>query len=78
VPSPDVFLRYSSPDRQDVTAVQKLIEVRGITTFVDRSNLIAGVPWAETLERALQEVKAVAVFIRRGLGSWQHCSNGLH
>jgi len=45
--------------------VQKLLKSRGITTFLDRDNLVAGLAWSRALEQGLREVKAVAVFIGR-------------
>jgi hypothetical protein len=36
-----LFLSYNSADRTSVTAVQKLLEERGITTFLDRDKLVA-------------------------------------
>jgi energy-coupling factor transporter ATP-binding protein EcfA2 len=66
-----LFLSYSSADRTSVTAVQKLLQARGITTFLDRDNLVSGLAWPQALEQALRDVAAVAVFIGRELGGWQ-------
>jgi WD40 repeat protein len=54
-----------------VVAVQKLLEARGITTFLDREKLIAGFAWPQALEEGLRAVRGVAVFIGRGFGGWQ-------
>ena len=66
-----LFLSYNSADRTSVVAVQRLLEVRGITTFLDRDDLVPGLPWMPALEQGMKDVKAVAVFIGRELGYWQ-------
>jgi energy-coupling factor transporter ATP-binding protein EcfA2 len=67
----EIFLSYNRADGQAVVAVQKLLRLRGITTFLDRDNLVAGLPWPQALEEALRGVRGVAVFIGRELGGWQ-------
>jgi hypothetical protein len=69
--SPALFLSYNSIDHPAVVAVQKLLEARGITTFLDRHRLAPGLPWPRALEDGLRAVQAVAVFIGRELGGWQ-------
>src|SRR6516164_9388001 len=66
-----LFLSYSSADRIPVIAVQKLLQARGINTFLDRDNLVSGLPWPQALEQALRAVNGVAVFIGCELGGWQ-------
>jgi hypothetical protein len=66
-----VFFSYNSVDRSSVVAVQRLLEARGITTFLDREQLPPGLPWPQRLEEGLRNVEAVAVFIGRELGGWQ-------
>ena len=68
---PALFLSYNGVDRQSVVAVQKLLAARGITTFLDRDQLVPGLPWPTALEQGLRGVRAVAVFIGRELGGWQ-------
>lgn len=69
--APDLFLSYNSADRESVVAVQKLLALRGISTFLDRRQLAPGLPWPSALEGGLRGVRAVAVFIGRELGAWQ-------
>lgn len=70
--SGNLFLSYHRSDSEAVLAVQRLLRSRGIGTFLDRDQLIAGMPWPQALERALCEARAVAVFIGPGgLGLWQ-------
>jgi TIR domain len=58
-----LFLSYNSVDRPCVVAVQKLLGARGITTFLDRDQLVPGLPWPAALEEGLRCVRAVADFI---------------
>src|SRR2546423_632278 len=71
MPALHLFLSYHSADRASVVAIQKLLQVRGISTFLDRDNLFAGLPWPQALEQGLKDVNGVAVFIGRELGGWQ-------
>jgi hypothetical protein len=66
-----LFLSYNSAVRTSVMAVQKLLKARGITTFLDRDNLVSGLAWPQALEQALRAVAGVAVFIGSELGGWQ-------
>ena len=67
-----IFLSYHSPDREAVQTVKRLLEPRGISAFLDREDLVPGLPWPQALEDALRSVRAVAVFIGpHDLGLWQ-------
>ena len=66
-----LFLSFNSADRTSVIAVQKLLQARGITTFLDHDNLVSGLAWPQALEQALRAVAGVAVFIGSELGGWQ-------
>src|SRR6516162_5942252 len=66
-----LFLSYNSTDRTSVVAVQKLLQARGINTFLDRDNLVSGLPWPQALEQGLRVVNGAAVFIGSELGGWQ-------
>jgi formylglycine-generating enzyme required for sulfatase activity len=68
----DLFISYHGPDRETVTTVRALLQQRGISSFLDRQQLVAGLPWPQALEQALADVHAVAIFLGpRGLGLWQ-------
>jgi hypothetical protein len=71
VPAYQLFVSYNTADRTSVMTIQKLLEARGITTFLDRDRLVPGLPWPQALEQALRDAEAVAVFIGRELGGWQ-------
>jgi WD40 repeat protein len=67
-----LFLSYHGADRETVSRISTLLEARGLSTFLDRKDLIAGLPWPEALEQALAGARAVAVFLGgEGLGAWQ-------
>jgi hypothetical protein len=59
-------------DREAVLAVRWQLQERGVSAFLDSENLPLGLPWLTALYNAIQEVRAVAVFIgKAGLGNWQ-------
>jgi hypothetical protein len=71
-----VFLSYHGVDRERVDAVRAQLSERGIRAFLDRHDLVAGLPWPQALEKVLQSVRAVVVFVGQGeggesLGRWQ-------
>jgi tetratricopeptide (TPR) repeat protein len=70
--SNDLFLSYNHADRESVITVRRELQVRGVSVFFDSEHLLAGLPWIPALDRAIQQVRAVAVFIGKGgLGNWQ-------
>lgn len=71
MPACQLFISYNSQDRYAVTTIQVLLEARGITTFLDRNDLLPGRPWPQALEQGLREASAAAVFIGREFGAWQ-------
>jgi hypothetical protein len=68
----DYFLSYASEDRPVVQGVRRRLEERGVTSFFDRANLVAGFSWFEPLQAAVARSRAIAVFLGpHGLGFWQ-------
>lgn len=68
----EVFLSYHSPDRQTLLTIRDLLGARGVATFLDRENLVPGMPWPQALEEALGQAKAVVVCLgAHGIGLWQ-------
>ena len=68
----DLFLSYSRADTKEVIAIRSILQARGISTFFDREQLLAGLSWPQALEQGLRKAKGVAVFIGpSGLGLWQ-------
>jgi WD40 repeat protein len=55
-----------------VAGLSRFLESQGLSTFLDRKDLVPGLPWPAALEQALAGAGAVAVFLgASGLGSWQ-------
>jgi hypothetical protein len=68
----DVFLSYTHRDHHAVERVGRWLRDRGLSCFMDRWYLVAGTPWPEALEQALQRSKAVVIFLGPGeMGRWQ-------
>src|SRR4051794_34322623 len=67
-----LFLSYNRLDQEAVVSICKLLDARGLRTFLDRDQLVPGLPWPQALEQALRSARAVAVFLGpQGLGLWQ-------
>jgi hypothetical protein len=67
-----LFLSYNHTDHQAVLAIRRLLELRGLRTFLDRDHLAPGLLWPQALEQALKSSRAVAVFLGpHDLGLWQ-------
>jgi len=68
----DCFISYHRSDVDAMAEVRQKLSVHGIGSFLDREHLVAGVPWPDALELALQSVSAVVVFLGpSGIGTWQ-------
>jgi tetratricopeptide (TPR) repeat protein/energy-coupling factor transporter ATP-binding protein EcfA2 len=68
----DLFLSYNRQDQEAVLAIRQRLELRGIRTFLDRDQLVAGLPWPQALEKGLKSARAVAVFLGpHDFGLWQ-------
>lgn len=71
-PPPDLFLSYNGADRQAVAQIERALRQRQVSTFFDQNNLKQGMFWFDALQKAVNDVRAVAVFIGKdGLGRWQ-------
>jgi hypothetical protein len=68
----NLFLSYNRADRDVLLRIRQHLYARGISVFYDSENLLPGLPWVPALNQALNEVRAVAIFIgKAGLGHWQ-------
>jgi hypothetical protein len=68
----DVFMCYSSKDREQVTAIAQRLQERGILPWLDTWEIPPGTRWQKELEKQLKSVKSAAVFIgSKGPGPWQ-------
>ncbi len=43
----DLFLSYSRADTKEVIAIRSILQARGISTFFDREQLLAGLSWPQ-------------------------------
>ena len=69
----DIFISYSRHDKESVEPVAKSLSNSGIKVWLDSWDLIPGQAWKESLEKAIQNSSAIAVFIGpSGFGSRQH------
>jgi hypothetical protein len=62
----DVFLCYSSPDRDRVVAVAGQLKERGILPWLDVWDLRPGTRWQGELADRLSKIRSVAVFVGPG------------
>jgi len=68
----DVFLCYSSKNREQVLAIGDRLKERGILPWVDIWEIRPGTRWQRELQKQLKSIKSAAVFIGpRGAGPWQ-------
>jgi hypothetical protein len=68
----DVFLCYSSKDRQHVVAIAERLKERGILPWLDIWEIRPGVRWQNELHRQLRSIRSSAVFLgSKGTGPWQ-------
>ena len=68
----DVFLSYNSLDNAHVERIGKGLKQRRCSSFLDRWYLKPGHDWIVALEQALNDSRAVAIFISpHGMGRWQ-------
>lgn len=70
----DVFLSHNSKDKALVEQIaERLADEEGLDVFLDIWNLIPGDPWQESLEDALNNSHAVAVFLGpSGISAWHN------
>lgn len=70
----DVFLSYNSRDGAAVLELaRQLKDAARLRLWLDRWNLVAGEPWQEPVEKALDDSRSCAVFLGPGgIGPWQN------
>ena len=72
IESYDVFISYSRTDARWAVDIDSALRQKGLLTFFDRRNLVAGLPWVRALEQTIGAAKAVIVLIGpTGLGNTQ-------
>jgi hypothetical protein len=60
---PFVFLCHASDDKSAVRAIHEKLRVHGIDTWLDEINLLPGQDWDLEIRRAVQQSRAVIVFL---------------
>jgi formylglycine-generating enzyme required for sulfatase activity len=69
----DVFLSHSSADAAEVERLAQGLRAAGLKPFLAVWHLVAGKPWQEGLEEALEQSCCCAVLVgEEGLGLWQN------
>jgi len=67
----DLFLSYSSPDRDNVSEIAQHLSEAGLHVWFDQWELVPGQTWSKEIEHALKSAPAVALFFGRNTGKWQ-------
>lgn len=71
-PQVDVFLSHNSKDKPSVRQIAESLEKSNLTVWLDEWELRPGTPWQVNIEAAIQNSRAIAVFIGPGgLGPWE-------
>jgi hypothetical protein len=68
----DVFLCYNRQNRSEVKQIGEQLKFHGILPWLDEWELRPGLPWQRGLEKQIDKIKSVAVFVGNdGIGPWQ-------
>lgn len=70
----DVFLSYNRDDKVEVESLKRLLEGKyHVRAWLDTWNLVAGQPWMEDIEDALDKCTTFAILIGpKGIGGWNN------
>ena len=72
----DVFLCHNSEDKPAVIEVAEQLRRKGLNPWLDAWELQPGEIWQYALERQIESIGAVAVFVgEKGVGPWQSQEN---
>ena len=68
----DVFLCHNSEDKPEVKEIGEQLRQYDLKPWLDIWELPPGRPWAKLLEKQIEQINSVAVFVgENGLGPWQ-------
>jgi hypothetical protein len=74
----EVFLSYTSADRQDVSTLASTLHTLGVSVWFDEWMLVPGLAWQIALGEAIANSRCVAAFVGpSGTGPWQHAETML-
>jgi TIR domain len=65
----DVFLSHNSKDKPAVRQIAEALEGRGLRVWLDERELVPGRRWISELEKIIETVRTVAVFV--GVVPWE-------
>ena len=57
------FISYSREDTSFVTRLYEDLQANGISQWIDREDILAGIPWDETVQQALKQCDIVLVIL---------------
>ena len=68
----DVFLAHNSADKPQIRVIDNKLKKRGISTWLDEEQILAGELFQVAIQRSFSQIKSAAIFIGlTGLGKWQ-------
>jgi formylglycine-generating enzyme required for sulfatase activity len=68
----DVFLCHNSADKPQVLQIAEQLQQHNLRPWLDIWELPPGRPWTKLLEKQIEQINSVAVFVgENGLGPWQ-------
>jgi len=67
----DLFLSFSSPQRDLARAVAAELKLRGRNIFFDERSLVAGSPWPDGLAQGVREARGVVALLGSKISTWQ-------
>lgn len=68
----DVFLCHNSKDKPKVKQIGQQLIQQGLKPWLDEWEFRPGFPWQRELERQIEHIQSVAVFVgSSGFGPWQ-------
>ncbi|MBL8694257.1 MAG: SUMF1/EgtB/PvdO family nonheme iron enzyme [Planctomycetes bacterium] len=67
----DLFLSFSSPQRDLARAVAAELKLRGRNVFFDERSLVAGSPWPDGLAQGVREARGVVALLGTRISTWQ-------
>jgi formylglycine-generating enzyme required for sulfatase activity len=71
-PQFDVFLCHNSEDKPFIRDIAQRLRAQSLVPWLDEEQLLPGRDWLDILERDVERIKTVAVFVgKSGLGPWQ-------
>lgn len=69
----DVFLCHNDADKPAIRWIAANLRRRDILPWLDEDELQPGRPWQDELEKQIEHIKAIAVFVGpKGIGPWQN------